>query len=117
MWSVRLAKTRSIASTLVSKGKIRLNGSTTKPAKEVKLGDEINIVKHTSVFTFRVIQLLDRRIGAKLVSEYLIDVTPEEEIEKFKQYQANQRVYRDHGTGKPTKKDRRDLDDYLNNWE
>ena len=117
VWSVRLAKTRSIASTLISKGKIRLNGSTTKPAKEVKLGDEINIVKHTSVFTFRVIQLLDRRIGAKLVADYLVDITSDEEIEKFKEYQANQRVYRDHGTGKPSKKDRRDLDDYLNNWE
>ena len=117
VWSVRLAKTRSIASTLVSKGKIRLNGSSTKPSKEVKLGDEINIVKHTSVFTYRVIQLLDRRIGAKLVSEYLIDVTPAEEIEKLKIYQSNQGVYRDNGTGKPSKKDRRDLDDYLNNWE
>ncbi len=117
VWSVRLAKTRSIASTLISKGKIRLNGSTTKPSKEVKLGDEINIVKHTSVFTYRVIQLLDRRIGAKLVADYLIDITPVEELEKFKVYQSNQRVYRDHGTGKPTKKDRRDLDEYLNNWE
>ncbi len=117
VWCVRLAKTRSIASSLISKGKIRLNGLTTKPAKEVKLGDEINIVKHTSIFTFRVIQLLDRRIGAKMVNEYIIDVTSEEEKEKFKIYQANQRVYRSHGTGKPTKKDRRDLDEYLKNWE
>ena len=117
VWSVRLGKTRSIASTLISKGKIRLNNSIAKPSKEVKLGDEINIIKHTSVFTYRIIQLLDKRVGAKLVSEYLVDITSVEEVEKFKLFQANQRVYREKGSGKPSKKDRRDLDNYLNSWE
>lgn len=117
IWSVRLAKTRSLAANSISKGKVRLNGGLIKPSKEVKLGDEININKHNSTFTFRVIQLLDKRIGAKLVKDYLVEITPPEELEKFKLYQESQRVYRDNGSGKPTKKDRRDLEDFINNWE
>jgi len=116
VWSVRLAKTRSKAADAISKGKVRLNGENIKPAKEVKVGDEINVHKHTSVFTFKVLQLLDRRVGAKLVSDYILDITPEEEIEKLKLFQISQSSYRQHGTGKPSKKDRRDLDDFLENW-
>ena len=117
VWSVRLAKTRSLSATAISKGKVRLNGSGTKPAKEVKLGDEISIVRHNATFTFRVIQLLDKRIGAKLVKDFLVDITPPEEHEKMDLYRMSQRVYRENGSGKPTKKDRRDLEDFINNWE
>ena len=117
IWSVRLAKTRSLAATSVSKGKVRLNETLIKPSKEVKLGDEINVVKHNSIFTFRIVQLLDKRVGAKLVKDYIIDITPAEEIDKLKLYQSSQKVYRDNGSGKPSKKDRRNLDDFINNWE
>lgn len=116
VWSVRLAKTRSQAAQAIDKGKVRLNGGNVKPAKEVKLGDEIQIVKHTSKFTYRVIQLLNKRVGAKLVKDYLIDITPAEEIEKLKLYNAAQGVYRENGTGKPTKKDRRNLDSFMDDW-
>lgn len=115
-WSVRLAKTRSISAEAISKGKIRLNGENVKPAKEVKLGDEVQIIKHTAVFSFRIIQLLNKRVGAKLVHEYIVDVTPEEEHEKLKVYQLSQKGYRQDGSGKPTKKDRRNLDDFMENW-
>jgi ribosome-associated heat shock protein Hsp15 len=115
-WSVRLAKTRSQAAEAISKGRIRLNGETTKPAKEVKLRDEVSLHRHTAVFTFKVLQLLEKRVGAKLVTEYVLDITPDEEREKLKVYQASQSVYRQHGSGKPSKKDRRDLDDFLENW-
>ena len=117
IWCVRLAKTRSIASKSIAKGKVRLNGELVKSSKEVKLGDEINIIKHNSTFTFRIIQLLDKRVGAKLVKEYILETTAPDEYEKFKLYQVSQRVYRDYGSGKPSKKDRRDLDDFINNWE
>jgi len=116
VWSVRLSKTRSKAADAIAKGRVRLNGETIKPAKDVKIGDEINIHKHTAVFTFKVLQLLDRRVGAKLVPDYILDITPEEEIEKLKIFQMSQKSYRQHGTGKPSKKDRRDLDDFLENW-
>lgn len=116
VWSVRLAKTRSQAADAISKGKVKLNGENIKPAKDVKIGDEINVIKHTAVFTYKVLQLLDRRVGAKLVPDYLLDITPEEEIEKLKMFQLSQKSYRQHGTGKPSKKDRRNLDDFLENW-
>ena len=117
IWSVRLAKTRSKATELVNKGKIRLNSAPAKPAKEVKLGDEIQITKNAATFTFRIINLLDRRVGAKLVSDYIVNVTPQEEIDKYETYLTNQRAYRDLGEGKPSKKQRRDLDDFLENWD
>lgn len=117
VWSVRLAKTRSQSTEAINKGKVKLNNANAKPAKEVKLGDEIQIIRHTATFSYRVIQLLDKRVGAKLVENYIIDITDPMEIEKLKVYQAAQSNYRQHGTGKPTKKDRRDLDDFIENWE
>jgi len=117
IWSVRLAKTRSQAAEAISKGRIKINQQGIKPSKEPKVGDVIYISHNTAVFSYKVIQLLDKRVGAKLVSEYLIDITPPEEIEKLKQYRAAQNVYRINGSGKPTKKDRRDLDDFLVDWE
>ena len=116
LWCVRLAKTRSLATDLVQKGSFRLNGESIKPSKEVKQGDIISIQKNSAVFSYKVLQLLSNRVGAKLVNEYLLDITPIEEVEKYKLYQASQSVYRDYGTGKPSKKDRRDLDEFLENW-
>ncbi len=116
VWFVRLAKTRSIATEQVKKGKVKLNGEGIKPAREVKIGDTVEIIKHNAVFSFKIKDLLSNRVGAKLVENYIIDVTAPEEVEKFKLYQTSQRVYRDYGTGKPSKKDRRDLDDYLD-WD
>lgn len=117
VWCVRLSKTRSKASEAVNKGRIKLNGTQVKPSKEVKLGDEVQIMKHTAVYSFKVIQLLNNRVGAKLVADYIIDITPEEEIEKYRLYQLSQKSYRHHGTGKPSKKDRRELDDFMENWD
>jgi ribosome-associated heat shock protein Hsp15 len=112
IWFTRLCKTRSIATELVKKGKVKLNGEGIKPSREVKVGDEIGIVKHTSIFTYKIKSLLNNRVGAKLVEDYLIDITPVEEIEKYKTYQTAQSAYRGHGTGKPTKKERRILDSF-----
>lgn len=116
VWCVRLSKTRSQASEVISKGKIQLNGLAVKPSREVKMNDVISIQRHNAVLSFRVIQLLDRRISPPLVKEYIIDETPEEEYTKLKQYQLAQKMYRETD-GKPTKKDRRDLDRFLDNWE
>lgn len=117
VWSVRLAKTRSQAADAVSKNKVKINNESVKPSKEVKLGDEIQIIRHTAIFSYRVIQLLEKRVGAKLVADYIIDITDPLEIEKLKTYQLSQSVYRDNGTGKPSKKDRRNIDDFLENWD
>lgn len=113
VWSVRLAKTRSQASEAISKGKIKLNDVQVKSSREPKIGDTIQISKNTAVFTYKVIQLLDKRIGAKLVEEYILDVTPETEKEKYRLYSLSQSIYRENGTGKPTKKDRRNLSEFF----
>lgn len=113
LWCVRLAKTRSQATELIAKGKVKINDLPIKPAREAKVNDLISIQKNTAVFQFKIIALLDRRVGAKLVAEYLADLTPEEELEKYRQYQLAQSAYKEYGTGKPSKKDRRDLDEFL----
>ena len=113
VWAVRLTKTRSQASELISKGKIKINEMDVKPSRDIKMGDTINIHKNSAVFSYKVLELLEKRVGPKLVSTYIEDITPIEEVEKFKSYQEAQRVYRDMGTGRPSKKDRRSLDDFL----
>ena len=112
-WAVRLTKTRSQASELISKGKIKVNEVDVKPSRDVKLGDIIQVHKNSAVFSYKVLELLEKRVGPKLVSIYIEDITPIEEVEKYKTYQEAQRVYREMGTGRPSKKDRRSLDDFL----
>lgn len=112
-WCTRLAKTRSIATEQVKKGKIKLNQEAVKPSKEVKVGDVIQVIKHTATFEYKIKALLKNRVGAKLVEDFLIDVTKPDEIEKFELYRVSQQSYRAHGTGKPTKKERRAIEDFL----
>lgn len=113
LWCVRLSKTRSLATELVSKGKVKIKGEGVKPSREVKIGDLVSIQKNNATFTYKITQLLSNRIGAKLVSDYIIDVTDPLEVEKYKEYQLAQNTYRSTGTGKPTKKDRRDISGFL----
>ncbi len=117
IWSVRLAKTRSQATELIQKGKILINDAPIKPSREPKVGDQISIHRNSAVFSYKVIALNERRVGAKLVENFIVDTTDPEELEKFKQYQLAQSAYRNYGTGKPSKKDRRDMDDFLDNWD
>jgi len=116
IWSVRLAKTRSQASELISKGKFKVNAAQVKPSRETKVGDIITAHQNGAVFSYKVVQLLERRVGPKLVIDYLLDITAPEEIEKFKTYQLAQSAYREYGTGRPSRKDRQDIDDFTS-WE
>ena len=116
VWCVRLSKTRSLATKLVANNKIKLNNAECKPAKELAVGDLLTIQKNNASFSFRVKVLTGKRLGAKLVADYIDDETSEEEIEKYKTYQAAQRNYRGRDQGKPSKKDRRELDDFLEGW-
>lgn len=113
VWFVRLAKTRTLATELVQRNKIKLNDQPVKPSKEVKIGDTVSIVKNNATFSYKIKDLLDRRVGAKLVADYLIDVTDPQELEKFKAYQAAQNVYREYGTGRPSRKDRDNLESFF----
>ncbi|MEY4286336.1 MAG: hypothetical protein RL511_409 [Bacteroidota bacterium] len=116
LWSVRLSKTRSQATELISKGKALLNDASIKPSREVKVGETITLLKHNARFQYKVLQLLDKRVGAPLVKDYIQDITMPEEIEKLKAYQDAQRNYR-QTDGKPTKKDRRELDRFMDEWQ
>ena len=116
LWCVRLTKTRSIATEEVSKGRFKLNGENVKPAREVKGGDLIQVQRNSAIFSYKVLDILDKRVGAPLVVNYILDITPEEEIQKYKEYQSAQRVYRETD-GKPTKKDRRELDRFMDDWD
>ncbi|WP_294670675.1 RNA-binding S4 domain-containing protein [uncultured Fluviicola sp.] len=113
VWFVRLAKTRTLATELVQRNKIKLNDMPVKPSKEVKIGDTLSIIKNNATFSYKIKDLLDRRVGAKLVADYLIDITDPLELEKFKTYQAAQSVYREYGTGRPSRKDRDNLDSFF----
>ncbi|MEY3270157.1 MAG: hypothetical protein RIS89_253 [Bacteroidota bacterium] len=116
LWAVRLSKTRSQATELISKGRALLNDAVIKPAREVKVGETITLLKHNARFQYKVLQLLDKRVGAPLVKDYIQDITSPEEIEKLKAYQDAQRNYR-QTDGKPTKKDRRELDRFMDDWQ
>jgi ribosome-associated heat shock protein Hsp15 len=115
-WAVRLFKTRSLATEAISKGKVLINEALIKPSREIKVGDVITVLKHNAKFKYQVLAGLERRVGAPLVKEYLLDLTSDEEIEKLKMYLQAQNNYR-HSDGKPTKKDRRELDRFLEEWQ
>ncbi len=117
IWAIRIAKTRSLAHEAISKGKIKMNFKDIKPSYQPQENDIITIHRNSAVFSYKVIVLTDKRIGAKLVQEFIKNITPPEEIEKFEQYLLSQKLYRINGDGKPSKKDRRDLDDFKENYE
>jgi len=113
IWSVRLSKTRALAAEAIAKGKTKVNGQQIKPSREVNVGDFIQLYRNTAVYTYHVIALIDRRIGATLVNNYLSDMTKPEELEKEKAYLHAQKDFRLLSDGKPSKKDRRAIEGFL----
>lgn len=113
LWSTRYFKTRNIASTACKKGHAKINGQTAKPSREVYPMDEVIIRKNQIDYTFTVLDIPANRIGAKLVDIYRKDTTPKEAFEHNELLQYSKDYYRKKGIGRPTKKDRRDIDDYL----
>lgn len=113
LWSVRLYKTRSKAQEACKKNRILLNDQEVKPAKEVAKNDTITIKKDGIRYQYQVLEVAIKRMGAKLVPDFLKETTAIEEKEKLKLNQLAQKTYRDKGAGRPTKKDRRDLEDFL----
>ena len=114
LWSIRAYKTRSEATTACNGGKVRLNGADVKPSKAVKIGDVIVVRKGAVTYTYKVLSLVDKRQGAKLVSEFAENLTPQEELDKLRAPVETFFLKRDRGTGRPTKKDRRQMESL---WE
>ncbi len=112
LWCVRKYKTRSIATDAVKKDRVKINGDEAKPSREVRIGDTIDFNKEGIIYTFEVKDIPKSRVGAKLVEDFIIEKTEAEELEKREFIQMMRNFNREKGTGRPTKKDRRDLDDF-----
>ena len=113
LFCVRLFKTRTLASDACGKGRILVNGSTVKPSREVNPGDEVSVKVNPVFRRYKILNLLKGRVGASKVPEYLIETTPEDDLFKLKMMRDISSLSfgtRDRGTGRPTKKDRRDID-------
>jgi ribosome-associated heat shock protein Hsp15 len=110
LWSVRIYKTRSIASDECRKGRIIINDIQVKPSRTVLKNEIIIVKKPPVIYTYKVIEPIENRISAKLVEQFIEDLTLEEEKVKLDNRQAGGIIYRDKGTGRPTKKERRLID-------
>jgi len=112
LWCVRYYKTRTLATTACKKGQVRVNNEIVKPSREVYPQDIIGLRKNQINYRLTVINIPDSRLGAKLVDLYRTDTTPKEEFEAQELLKYSKDYYRKKGTGRPTKKDRRDIDDF-----
>lgn len=112
MWATRIFKTRTIAADACKKNRIMVDKVNVKPSRMIKVGDIVKVRKPPITFSFKVLKLTENRLGAKLVPEYLENVTPPEEYEILEMNRISGFVDRAKGLGRPTKKDRRELEQF-----
>lgn len=116
LWAVRLFKTRTLASDACRNGHVQLNNAPIKPSKDVKVNDVLTIRIGAFTKTVKVTGIIANRVSAKLAVDFVEDLTPPEEYEKLKSKKDDFFVKRDRGTGRPTKKDRREMDSTFPDW-
>ncbi|WP_203296462.1 RNA-binding S4 domain-containing protein [Luteirhabdus pelagi] len=114
LWCLRYYKTRSLATRACKKGSVKVNGESVKPARDVYPGDSVECRKNQINYQLEVLDLPNSRLGAKLVDIYRKDTTPKDAFEHQELLQYSKKYYRKKGMGRPTKKDRRDLEDFTN---
>lgn len=123
LWSIRIFKSRTIATDVVKAGRVRINDAAIKPSYQIAEGEVVTVKKDGFNFQFRAVQLIEKRVGAPIAVTCYEDVTPEEEKNKYLAWFQNgspAAEKRERGTGRPTKKDRREMDDFKNvefDWE
>ena len=117
LWCTRYFKTRNQATEACKKGLVRIGDQVVKPSREVLPMDGVSVRKNQMNISLKVLDIPPGRVGAKWVGIYREDTTPTEELEQFKMMQASREYYRKKGTGRPTKKDRRDLDEFMDDDE
>ena len=110
---MRIYKTRSIAADACKKGRVTMNGVELKPARTFKIGDVFSVRKNPITYTYKVLKLSENRLGAKLVPEYMQDITSADQLQLLELARLAGQSGRDRGMGRPTKKDRRELDVFL----
>ena len=113
LWAARIYKTRTLAADACKNGRVSINGAAAKPARTVKEGDEVSVRKSPITYTFRVKQAIEKRVGAKVLPEVFDNITPPAQYELLEMSRISGFVNRARGTGRPTKKDRRALDDFV----
>ena len=113
LWAVRIYKTRSIAAEACKKGHISIGDRTAKPAHNIRVGDIVNVKKAPITYSFRVLKCAENRVGAKLVPELMENITSQEQSEILEMSKISGFIDRQRGTGRPTKKERRDLDVFV----
>lgn len=113
LWAVRLFKTRSLATEACKKGKILVNNSLVKPSRVIKVGDIIGVRQNPVTYSFKVLLPIQNRINAKLVPEYREDVTTADQLELIELGKIAAQTGRERGTGRPTKKERREMEDFF----
>lgn len=110
LWAVRVFKTRSDAADAIRNNRVLVNDAYAKPSREVKQGDVIAVKKQPVTYQYKVLELVSSRQGAKNVPQYCLNITPQEELDKLTIPRETIFVFRERGTGRPTKKERREID-------
>ena len=112
LWAARIYKTRTLAADACKNGRVTINGAQAKPSRVVKVGDEVGVKKSPITYTFRVKQAIEKRVGAKLLPDVLENITSAQQYELLEMSRISGFVGRARGTGRPTKKERRALDEF-----
>ncbi len=112
LWAARIFKTRTLAADACKMGRVTINGAQVKPSRNIKVGEIVDIRKPPVTYSFRVLQAIEKRVGAKLVPEVLENVTSPDQYELLEMSRISGFVGRARGTGRPTKKERRSLDEF-----
>lgn len=115
LWAIRVFKTRSMAADACRSNKITVNSTIVKPSRELKIGDIIAVKKMPVIYTYKVLDLINNRQPAKNVPLFALDITPQSELDKLQQ-RITIFASRDAGTGRPTKRDRREIDDLMGSF-
>ena len=110
LWAVRVFKTRSDAADAIRNNRVLVNDAYAKPSREVKEGDIISVKRMPVTYRYKVLELVSSRQGAKNVPQYCLNITPQEELDKLTVPRETIFVFRERGTGRPTKKERREID-------
>lgn len=112
LWAVRLFKTRTLAADACKKGKVVVQNVQVKPSRNIKVGEVVSIKRNPILFSFKVLALSENRMNAKLVVDFMLNVTTPDQLELIELSKLAGQTGRDRGTGRPTKKERRELDDF-----
>lgn len=117
LWAARIFKTRSIAVDACKNGRVTIEGVNVKPSRSVKVGEVVSVRRPPITYSFRILKTIEQRVGAKLLPEIYENVTAPEQYELLEMTRISGFVDRARGTGRPTKKDRRSLDAFINDME